>query len=104
MRRYHTTAERSRAFVLWLGVIFLLAQSVALATLPDPTWIPGIYASGDFDDQTAAFVATFAAVDVAPVPASGVIHRIVALVIPANEGARARLFSPSADPRGPPLA
>ena len=104
MRRYHTATERSRAFVLWLGVIFLLAQSVALATLPDPTWIPGIYASGDFDDQTAALVATLAAVDVAPVPVSGAIHRIVALGIPAKEGARARLFSPSADPRGPPLA
>jgi len=104
MRRHHTAAERSWVFVLWLGVIFLVAQSVALATLPDPTWIPGMYASGDFDDQTAALVATFAVVDVAPVLASHVTHRMVALVIATNEGAPARLFAPSADPRGPPLA
>jgi hypothetical protein len=104
MRRHDTAAQRSRVLGLWLGVTFLVAQSVALATLPDPTWISGIYASGDFDDQTAALVATFAVVDVAPVPASRVTHRIVALVIATNDGAPARLFAPSADPRGPPLA
>jgi hypothetical protein len=84
-------------------VAFLLAQSVALATLPDPTWTSGIFAAGDFDDLTSALVATLAVVDAAPAPGSRIAPRSTPLIPVPAAGPPVRLVAPAADPRGPPL-
>ena len=89
--------------MLWLGVAFLLAQSVALATLPDPTWTSGIFAAGDFDDLTCALVATLAVVDAAPAPASRVTPRSTPLAPVLAAPSPAPLVVSAADPRGPPV-
>jgi hypothetical protein len=51
IRRVHRRARHSYV----VGIFFLVALVVSVVCLahaspPDPTWIPGIYDAGDFDD------------------------------------------------------
>src|SRR5882672_6515712 len=51
-QRAHRLARRSYAAgIFLLAALVISVVCLAHASPPDPTWIPGIYDAGDFDDE-----------------------------------------------------
>lgn len=88
--------------MLLFVITFVVVRCVAWATMPDPTWISGMYGEADFDDQTTALLAIAGAFESHPAPKSSVIRNVVALVATPDEGALDRLPAPSSESRSPP--
>jgi len=54
-RRAHRLARRSyTAGIFFLAALVISVVCLAHASPPDPTWIPGIYDTADFDDAILA--------------------------------------------------
>src|SRR5262245_27410861 len=81
----------------------VLLPAFAHASLPDPSWRPGIYDGGDHDD-VIAFVGSLAG-SIGRVAVSGahVVPRSIAAVPPPTEGSAFALLGARAKPRAPPL-
>ena len=44
-------ASRPAGFgVMWLAILLIAPVTLAHASLPDPTWLEGVYDQADFDD------------------------------------------------------
>jgi hypothetical protein len=74
----HRNNASTTVALLVLGVLVALVP-LAHASPPDPTWIPGIYDDGDFDDVVLIIVSTVgAASPSAPVIAvsEATVHRV----------------------------
>jgi hypothetical protein len=56
-RRIHRLVRQSyTAGIFFLAVLVVSVVCLAHASPPDPTWIPGIYDAGDFDDAILALL------------------------------------------------
>lgn len=92
--------SRSAALLL-LGRLLLSASLLCAATLPDPTWIAGLYDSGD-EDTTLKLVWEQASAVTASAPPS--LAPEVAVMALSNPPAERICSAPilAADPRAPP--
>src|SRR5689334_1333092 len=84
----------------FLAVHIIVVLCLAHASLPDPTWIPGFYDNGDYDDAIVALLDAHAVTETPPaVAASSETTKLVsALRVSSRPSTR---FS-SLSERGPP--
>jgi len=79
----------TRTALLTLIALRVVVGSLAEASPPDPTWIPGLYDEGDFDDIVDHLVSLASACDWAPAPtlSSPICGAVCAATSPPPVGA-----------------
>ena len=100
-----TSAVAALLPLVLLVVLFLIAPTcllvLAYASPPDPTWIPGIYDDGDFDDIVTLITSATASVAPVMVFASRPMTPSVEALALVHNGNSAPSRS-SSSPRAPP--
>jgi len=76
--------------------------SLAHASIPDPSWIPGIYDSADLDDVIELITSSTAIIDPLP-PGGDSFTRVVSIVRRTEEGPVASAIPSAIHARAPPI-
>ncbi len=102
-RRAHRLARRRyTAGIFLLAALVVSVVCLAHASPPDPTWIPGIYDNGDFDDAVLAVLSIDGATITTPLaPGPMGIWRVLPSLRVSLDPSSSFDLPPS---RSPPLA
>jgi len=90
-----------------LGIVLALAAmmpTLAHATPPDPTWIPGVYDDGDYDDVVVRVTSATGDVPVGLPTDLRPLDTVVAGLAPSPEDAPTPGVGSAARPRAPPAS
>jgi hypothetical protein len=88
--------------VIVLATLLTALAPMAHASPPDPSWIPGVYDEGDFDDVVALVTQTAGRVDTTPLDDRGPELVVVDLLGPVSEHALPSSPRSPSPTRGPP--
>jgi len=87
-----------------LALLIITPVTLAHASPPDQTWIPGVYDQSDFDDAVGLLTSAFEATDSTVAPEAGVCLVLPPKLCPATVAWPASAPAYSALLRAPPVA
>jgi len=94
--------RRGHGPILLVIALCIVLTPLAAASPPDPTWIPGLYDGGDFDDVVIQIGLLASACDACAAPSLAVDSLVHALILPGRRPLVCR-SRPTAQGRAPPL-
>jgi hypothetical protein len=97
-------ASRPAGFgVMWLAILLIAPVTLAHASLPDPTWLEGVYDQADFDDVVGLLTSSLEATGSPAAPEAGACLVLVLTLCPARAAGPASVPAYSAPLRAPPI-
>jgi len=87
-----------------LALLIITPVTLAHASPPDPTWVPGVYDQADFDDVVDLLTSALEATVSAAAPESGASLALAPKLCPAMVACPVSAPTYSAPPRAPPIA
>src|SRR5215467_2793929 len=89
--------------VTLLALLIIAPVTLAHASPPDQTWLPGVYDQGDFDDVVALLTSALGATDSFTAPEAGVCFALGPKLCPATVACPASASAYSPPLRAPPI-
>jgi hypothetical protein len=88
---------------LLLALLIIAPVTLAHASPPDQTWLPGVYDQGDFDDVVALLTSALGATESSTAPEAGVCFALGSKLCPAIVACPACAPAYSPPLRAPPI-
>jgi len=101
--RWHTPRFLCLSVTL-LAVLVIVPVTLAHASPPDQTWLPGVYDQADFDDVVALLTSARDATDSTAAPEASVCFALAPKLCPATVACPASAPAYSPPLRAPPIA
>jgi len=98
----HTSRPSGRSVVL-LAFLLIAPVTLAHASLPDQTWVEGIYDRADFDDVVGFLTSSLEATDFSTAPEASACLVLASKLCPATVVCPASPLAYSAPLRAPPI-
>jgi len=96
-------APRPAGLSVLLALLIIAPVTLAHASPPDQTWLPGVYDQADFDDVVALLTSALGATDSSTAPEAGVCFALGPKLCPAIVACPASAPAYSPPLRAPPI-
>jgi hypothetical protein len=103
-RRVLFFASCRACLIVLISAILASIPTLAHASPPDPTWIPGIYDDADFDDVVGLVTSAKALVEPMDAAALYLVSPATSLEVSPRESAPKRLSTATLHARAPPAS
>jgi len=97
------TSRPARLSVMLLAFLLIAPVTLAHASLPDQTWLEGIYDQADFDDIADVLTSSLEATRSPAAPEAGPCPALVLKLCPARVAGPASVPASSPSLRAPPI-